>query len=175
MSINTFATPPPGNGKWAWLIAGVIAVLVGILVLPMLFQGEPDPLQSASQTSSASPTASSSVILGDESRVPFETSGVSGVWEIINAEWVAGELVLEVEITVETGSLDYEFFAFESEGSVVEPTYGLWDDELRPGYLEAGESVRGRVNFTVSEGKTTVILSDSTRTNGQISALLVEP
>lgn len=175
VSINSFATPPPGNGKWVWLIAGAIVVLVGILVIPMLLPSDPDPLPSVTASSTASPSASSTTRLGDEDSIPFETVSASGFWEITSSQWINGELVVNMKITLDSGSLDFEFFAFEHEGAVVQPTYGIWDDELRPGYLAEGESVQGKVTFPVSEGSTTVVLSDSTRTNGQITALMVEP
>lgn len=172
VSVEEFK-PTETRRNWFWAALAVVLVAVAAFAIPPLFSPGTDELTAPTATPSSTP--SYTPLVGDDSKIPFEYGSATGVFEILDSSWSDGKLVVNVRLSLQSGTMSYSFFSFEhGTGTVVDPSYGLWADELPAGTLNSGETVTGRVTFEVPKGKTTIVLAGGNRQT-QVTALLVNP
>jgi hypothetical protein len=137
------------------------------------------PCQHASCQQTAAPQVSTQ---GD--RIEFSTADGSGQLILLRHSWVAygqvpptsgSYLRVEVELTCDSGSVDYDpynFQVFDQTGKLFETAIeGAGDSMLETGTLHAGERVRGTVAFDMPRSEATLLMSDDS--NQTVTALKV--
>jgi hypothetical protein len=117
-------------------------------------------------------------------RIEFTTSEGSGQLILLRHSWVpygqapptsGSYLRVEVELTCETGSVEYDpynFQVFDQTGRLFETAIeGAGDSMLESGTLHAGERVRGTIAFDMPRSEATLLMSDNS--NQTVTALKV--
>jgi hypothetical protein len=117
-------------------------------------------------------------------RIEFTTSEGSGQLILLRHSWVTygqapptsgSYLRVEVELTCETGSVEYDpynFQVFDQTGRLFETAVeGAGDSMLESGTLHAGERVRGTIAFDMPRSEATLLMSDNS--NQTVTALKV--
>lgn len=150
-----------------WLIAGVAVVIIAIVGAVVLNSipppAQPTPTTSSRPTAYPTPTRSGGVAFAD--------SSTSGYWKITNTQWDSSSVRLTIEITVDSGTLYYDFYAYANNDlTTVAPTGNPTD--LRAGFVGPGQTVTGTLTFELPRQPMTLILLSSNQT--QLSALPVE-
>jgi len=160
---NYKAKKPVG---WIIAIAGVVIVaIVGVIIATNLPPG-PDSTPTPTSTRPAPATPSRT------GGLPFAENSVSGYWKITETTWTDTGVRLSVEITVDSGTLYYDFYAYDSKGQDrIAPTWGAPSD-LQPGFVGPGQTLVGTISFTVDRQPLTLVMSSRNQT--QLSALPVE-
>ena len=151
---------------FGWVIAGVaiviVAIIVGLIINAIPEQVEPE------QTTSARPTSYTT-----DSRkggIAFADTTTSGYWKITNTAWDGSTVRLSIEITVDSGTLYYDFYAYATTDlTTVEPTAKPGD--MRGGFARPGDTITGTLTFDVSRQPLTLIMTSHDQT--QLSALPV--
>lgn len=157
---------PKRHVGW-YIVAGVIVVVaisVGLLLNNLAAPATPAPTTSGSQ-----PTMTDTRTGG----LPFSDGGrTTGYWRITHCVWTDDSVTITVEIDVDSGTLHYEFYAYDNQaGATLQPDY-VTPDALVPGFLGPGQSITGSLTFSVSQRAMTLVLaSDDLYT--QLSALTV--
>ena len=150
-----------------WMIIGVIVIIVAITVGIIInnIQAPPEPVQTAS----ARPTSYSTD--NRKGGIAFADATTSGYWKITNTQWDGDTVVLAVEITVDSGTLYYDFYAYATTDlTKVDPTGDPGD--LRAGFARPGDTIKGTLTFNVSRQPLTLIMLS--RNQVQLSALSVD-
>ena len=156
---------PKSHLGWYILIGAllIVAIVVGIL-LNNLASPQAKPTPTPSQ-----PVATDTRTGG----LPFSDGGqVAGYWQITRTAWTSDSVTVTVEIQLDSGTLRYEFYAYDNvAGSTIEPTYDA-PDSLVPGFLGPGQSITGTLTFaSTQQAMTLVLASDNAYT--QLSALTI--
>ena len=150
-----------------WVIAGVAVIVVAIIV-GLILNAIPEQVEPT-QTASARPTSYST-----DSRkggIAFADTTTSGYWKITNSVWDGSTVRLNIEITVDSGTLYYDFYAYASNDlTTVDPSAKPGD--LRGGFAGPGETVTGVLTFDVPRQPLTLIMISRNQT--QLSALPVD-
>ncbi|MDR3070250.1 MAG: hypothetical protein LBU38_04490 [Propionibacteriaceae bacterium] len=162
VSVDDFAPPRP---KAPWLV-GLGLLLVGVVISwfalgqPGNIIPTPDPVPSAS-AGEATPTWG----------LPFTISEHrQGRWEVIEHEWTAQGLEVNIRLRVEKGPLSVDFRAYDN--SALESSYqgtGNRAPAFPVGEIAEGDEQSGWVFFQMRRGDATLILTDLW--GSQISAL----
>lgn len=147
--------PPRGRGKRGWLVVGVVALIV-VVVLAMQFFGGPasDPAASPSPTpAAAQPTATRT-----GNYIPFEGNG-DGIFEIVSYSWDGdNQLNLRVRVEVtDSGEYSFAIFAFTNE------TRASFDPTT-PVVFAASQSspFEGDFTFLMPKADSTIVLTTPT-------------
>ena len=154
--------------RTGWLIGAVVLVTVIIATvvvlnyLPSPEQQQPSPDSSAPATSA--PPARQGGIL-------FANEDVTGYWKITRTTWESTSVNLTIEITVDSGILYFDFYAYDNGGDLYEPIR-MTPTDLEPGFLAAGETVIGTLSFQADRQPLSLIMV--TVDGMQLSALQVE-
>ena len=161
VSIEDFK--PKRNTVWFVLLGIVLVLAIGAGIL---INNHPMTVSPTGPTTTpiAYPTPTRTGGTG------FADSSSSGYWKITNTTWGASGVQLTLEITVDTGRLYYQFYAYTQAGDVLEPVPGS-PSELQPGFVPAGQTVTGTLTFQAPRQPLTLIMV-STGQN-QLSALPV--
>jgi len=150
-----------------WVIAGVAVVIVAIVV-GIILNAIPAPVEPE-QSTSPRPTSYST-----DSRkggIAFADSTTSGYWKITNTSWDGPSVRLNIEITVDSGTLYYDFYAYASNDlTTVDPTSTPGD--MRGGFARPGDTITGTLTFDVPRQPLTLIMISRNQT--QLSALSVD-
>ena len=150
-----------------WVIAGVAIVVVAIIV-GFIINAIPEQTQPE-QSSAPRPTSYSTDLR--KGGIAFADSTTSGYWKITNTTWDGATVRLNIEITVDSGTLYYDFYAYASNDlTTVEPTDTPGD--LRGGFAGPGDTITGTLTFDVSRQPLTLIMISRNQT--QLSALPVD-
>ncbi|MDR2930394.1 MAG: hypothetical protein LBV06_05765 [Propionibacteriaceae bacterium] len=161
-SINNYRSRPPV--LWLAIIGLVLALaVVGAIVISNM-QSTPD----ASQTSPRPSTYATQTRSGGTA---FEDSAVSGYWKITNCAWGTSGVTLTIEITVDTGTLYYDFYGYANSDRTQLPPVTSGATELEPGFIGPGQTVTGTLAFELDRQPMTVVLIS--RGMQQLSALAV--
>jgi len=150
-----------------WVIAGaaivVVAIIVGFIINAIPEQTQPE------QSTGPRPTAYSTDMR--KGGVAFADATTSGYWKITNTAWDGDTVRLNIEITVDSGTLYYDFYAYASNDlTTVDPTETPGD--LRHGFAGPGDTIAGTLTFSVARQPLTLIMLSRNQT--QLSALPVD-
>ena len=161
---NSAARPrrAAGNRRLTiWIVVVAVIVAIGVIGGVIAHLG-PRPLDpDASQTATPPPRS------GGQS---FATAAAAGYWKITKTQWNDAGVRLNIEITVDDGTLYCAFSALDAAGNPLDPSYAIASD-LRPGFVVAGETVVGTLTFDLPRQAMTLVMSDSQQV--QLSALTV--
>ena len=150
-----------------WVIAGVVVIIVAIVV-GFILNAAPAPVEPE-QSTSPRPTSYST-----DSRkggIAFADSTTSGYWKITNTTWEGSTVHLNIEITVDSGTLYFDFYAYASNDlTTLDPTPEIGD--LRGGFAGPGNTITGTLTFDVPRQPLTLIMISRSQT--QLSALPVD-
>jgi len=150
-----------------WLIAGVGIVIVAIIG-GLILNNLPEP---APPTQTAPPRPTSYATDTRTGGTSFADSSTTGYWKVTNTAWDATSVRLTVEITVDSGTLFYAFYAYASNDlTTVEPTLNSTD--LRSGFIGPGDTVTGTLTFQLPRQPMTLIMTSRNQT--QLSALPID-
>jgi len=149
-----------------WVIAGVaivvVAIIVGLILNAIPEQNEP------SESTSPRPTSYSTD--NRKGGIAFADSTTSGYWKITNTSWTDDTVRLTLEITVDSGTLYYDFYAYASTDlTTVSPSAKPGD--LRGGFAGPGDTITGTLTFDIPRQPLTLIMISRNQT--QLSALPV--
>jgi FlaG/FlaF family flagellin (archaellin) len=186
--IRPYATPPRPP-RWSakrasrlpnLITAGVI-LLVAIVVAVASFVAHFADTHVSAPVASRQPVPQFSA-QGD--RIQFTTTEGSGQLILLRHSWVShgqvpptsgSYLRVEVELTCDSGSVDYDpynFQVFDQTGKLFETAIeGVGDSMLETGTLHAGERVRGTIAFDMPRSEATLLMSDDS--NQTVTALKV--
>jgi len=155
---------PKRNTLW-FVLLGVVLILAisaGIIINNLPQTQQPTPSPSTPYPTYATPTRTGGVAFAD--------NNASGYWKITNTVWGVSGVQLTLEITVDSGTLYYDFYAYDDASNVLEPVFTS-NNDLQPGFITASSTVRGTLSFEVSRQPLTLIMSSSQQQ--QLSALPV--
>ena len=146
-----------------WIIVVAAIVVIGIVggIISALPPRTTNPGALTSQPATPPPRSGG---------LSFTTAAATGYWKITKTQWSDTSVRLNVEITVDTGTLYCAFSALDAAGSPVDPSYVLASD-LRPGFVAAGETIVGTLTFNIPRQAMTLVMSDGQQT--QLSSLAV--
>jgi hypothetical protein len=163
ISAENFAPP---RSKSPWIVG--LALLAACALIVWMALARPQPEHS--QASTPSPTTSSEPAWGNQFVLPY--SDLGGRWEIVEYEWSATGLELQLRVAADRGPFRVEFRAYHNATtesffpapSTRSPTFPYL-------MLQTGEEQSGWLNFPMTRGDATIILCDEYQE--QASALLV--
>jgi len=148
-----------------WVVAGVAIVVLAVIAGLVIHYLPPrSPAETTPATTKPSPSGTATRTGG----LPFVDSNVTGYWKITHTSWDAGAVHLTVEITVDTGLLHYDFYAYDAQSKTHDPVPNSKTD-LVPGFLSAGQSVVGTLTFADDPKPMSLVLIANEET--QLSAL----
>jgi len=151
-----------------WVIAAV-AVIVVAIVVGFILNAAPE--QQTIPVESTSPRPTSYSTDNRKGGIAFGDTTTTGYWKITNTTWSDSSVRLTVEITVDTGTLYYDFYAYASTDlTTVSPTAKPGD--LRGGFAGPGDTITGTLTFDVNRQPLTLIMVSRNQT--QLSALPVD-
>ncbi len=155
MSIDAYAAPKRPIGLIIALAVVVVSIIVGVI-------GYGYATRDAGPTPTPTPTSPVSSDLPTSGQA-FEATGqqAKGTWEILDTQWSSSRVTLTVRITVTSGNLGYNFYAYDANGTAV--VYPDSNSGLRPSQLSPGQTAQGTVTFQLPRGNGTLILTDSLR------------
>ncbi len=118
-------------------------------------EGTPTPSRTARTTPS--------VATGDEfaNSIAFENDRVAGTFSITDSRWESGDLVVNVTVAVDRGSISYVFLAMDMPTGNITLANPPQAGDLQEGTVDTGESVSGILRFTKNRDDTQVLLSDT--------------
>jgi hypothetical protein len=186
--VNSSATPARPSrsparraSRRANLISAGVILLVAMVVAAASFVAHFADTHASTPAASKQPLPQVST-QGD--RIEFSTADGSGQLILLRHSWVAygqvpptsgSYLRVEVELTCDSGSVDYDpynFQVFDQTGKLFETAIeGAGDSMLETGTLHAGERVRGTVAFDMPRSEATLLMSDDS--NQTVTALKV--
>ncbi len=161
LSIDAYKPPKRRVGP-------LLAFLVGFAVLIGGFMSAGYLARTAQTTPSATPSPTATL-----PGLAFETDSATGAWEITNTQWSSDHVVLDVTLTVRTGSFRYSFYAYNNAAMrLAYPDSGS-SSRLRSGTLGSGQSVSGTLSFQLAHGEGTLVMLDAME--NQVSGLPIKP
>lgn len=145
------------------MVAIAVLVFVSLIYFGTRPEGLGNPSSGASPTPTVSRTPPSLPPEGEYANsIRFESDRVAGNFTINESHWDHSTLVVDITLSVERGSLNYQFLAMDmvsGEVTLADPPSEPYD--LPGGTLTAGQTERGRVRITKSPGDTQVLLGDT--------------
>lgn len=149
-------------------MGALLAFLVGFAVLIGGFMTVSYLARTAQTPSPAAPSPAATL-----PGLEFVTDSATGAWEITNTQWSADHVVLDVKVTVATGSFRYSFYAYNNAAMrLAYPDSGS-SSRLRSGTLGPGQSVSGTLSFQLTHGDGTLVMLDGME--NQVSGLPIKP
>lgn len=145
----------------------LVFVATAVLGAMIFFGTRPGVLNPSATASSAKPTAPRTTPVlptgGDfATSIRFESDRVAGVFDINDSFWESSTLVVDVTVSVERGSLDYQFLAMDmASGDVTMPDVPSEPSDLRGGIITAGGEDTGTIRFTKNHGDTQILLGEA--------------
>ncbi|MDR2974235.1 MAG: hypothetical protein LBV00_05915 [Propionibacteriaceae bacterium] len=150
---------------WILLIAVlvVVAIIGGILINNL-------PVSNPSATQSRPLSYTTQTRTGG---VSFDDGkGVVGYWKITHTAWTATGVRLTLDITVDTGTLYYQFYAYgNTDRQQILPT-STRPTDLEDGFIGSGETVTGTLTFETTRQPMTLVMSSANVV--QLSALQID-
>lgn len=146
----------------------IVVVIAAIITAGVLINNRPR------NTAPSAPVSSLPVIATPPLRTggaDFSSPTSSGYWKITNTQWSTTGVRLTVEITVDSGTLYYDFHAATSDQQSVDPVWSAPAD-LKPGFIGPGETVVGTIGFDVPRQDMTLVMMG--RNQVQLSTLPVK-
>ena len=145
----------------------VVFLVMAIATAIIIHYLPPSPQVTPSEATESPTVTSSSTRQGG---IVFSNEAVTGYWKITNTTWQPASVTVVIEITVDSGLLHFQFFAYDSSGHNVDPIYTAATD-LEPGFIASGETVIGTLTFPVERQPLTLVMF--TDNEQQLSALPV--
>ena len=151
-----------------WIGAGVL--LIAAIIAGVVLGNLP---QVPSETTPIPTRPLPQVTATRDGGIPFEDASVSGYWRISATQWSTTSVELTVEITVDSGTLHFDLYAYANSDLIqLDPIPGA-PTSLGSGFAGPGETVTGTVTFDVTRQPLTLILVGGRAS--QLSALPVDP
>ncbi len=167
-NIANYAAP---RRRWPWWFAGGAMVVVILAII--VYQIVPTP---TGPQETASPTASATASIPEgATEYESEEDNATGYWRVTDTEWGVGTVDVEIEITGQTGTMPFSFFALgHSADEAVDAQKSTHTPSLEwGGTISTGKTEKGWVQFSVVKEKTTVILA--TNSSSAVSAIEINP
>lgn len=170
--------PPPRSKVPALVTLGVVLLVTLVAVVATVVADRNDSRPDPGATSVAPTTAPSTPPKGS---IDFTSARGAGRLRVVEHTWrtTAGEpnsrLVIDVEITASSGRVDYapySFQAFDGRGQIFDIESDTTRTPLDIGTLEAGESVRGFLEFEMPRGEVTLLMNNDNF--GSVTALRID-
>jgi hypothetical protein len=148
------------------LLIAFVAVSVVALVVTTIGRSD----QAAPATASAAPTDTPTPADRTGGTV-IDQAGVTGYWKITATSWGSGSVTLHVAVTVDTGILACQFYAFDNDSAaVLSPLPGGPESLDSTMYVSPGQTLTGSLTFQTTRRDLTLVMSDG---DVQLSALSV--
>lgn len=157
--IDQFEAPRGANKKTLGLVAGIVAVIVG-LVLILQFTGgfsRTEPVTSPTPSSQSEQGRSPEPVATGGTSIPFEGNG-TGVFEILSQTWSDEGLKVEYRITLDEGQGERSFSLYMFTNDTLEVADPV---AYELATAASGEPFTGTVEFPVDQAASTLVLASS--------------
>lgn len=160
VSIDEFRTPKRRTPLIVGIVTGVVLIAIVVAAFFLMRPGggtaspTPTPTTPPIPSSTRTPTAQGSPWVS-------KSDNASGWWEITSERWTSSnEVVVEISIEVDSGSLSYDFYAWNNNETsrATHMSSSAPSPQLRAGRVGTGQKVKGYVSFRIAQGPGTVLM-----------------